>query len=363
MRGNHQDPYLRMESSSSNYSLSSTDALIQQDTHTSSSQRNGPFPAYSNPFMSTDGTNNAVNASNAFQRRRSVQSTTALNQSLSRSYHRRGSIPCLSISAQNSPQLSPKKSHTAPNPFPELINSPPPTPSINHRRSRSSNMDDRSWLTPEELEADFSTLQSSPSGQLLTKQDSQSSDNITANANDSQQTQSSQQPVPPSQSNVHSSRLSSIYNASDSSLNSTQHNTALPRSDSKYLYTQMSNGSDVAMRKTSVPDRYSPPSRHSPTNGYSDRRSPECQQGVIYEQASALITPHGYTKQMLKVYTDDKNYRTVTINEIMPASEVCHMLVQDSGYLPNKNWTMVEVLPKFDLGMCVCVFILGSHLA
>ena len=88
--------------------------------------------------------------------------------------------------------------------------------------------------------------------------------------------------------------------------------------------------------------------RVSPTHG-TGRSSPESE-SVIYDHASALVTPHGFTKQMLKVYTDEKNSETVKIDEKMKACEVCHMIVRNSGHPVNKNWSIVEVLPKFDLG-------------
>ena len=153
-----------------------------------------------------------------------------------------------------------------------------------------------------------------------------------------------------SQTSLSSSRLSDLHKTSDVNNAKLYHsNQALGRGEAKYLYKQSSSSSDSLRNLCSV-DRYSPPSsRNSPVNNTVERRSPESQ-SVIYEQASALITPHGYTKQMLKVYTDEKNYKTVTINEIMSAAEVCHMIVEESGYTAHKGWSLTEELPKFSLG-------------
>ena len=342
MRGNSVDPsqcsYMHMDSNSGNSSAYSNDALSEPP--------NGAINTNQSAYIANSrkqSTEQDIEKS-VFQRRKSTQSTSALNRSLMTSYHRRGSIPCLLTSVQQSPQLSPKKSHTAPNPFPELINSPPPTPSFDHRRSRSSNMDDSTWLTPEELETDNNSISSAASTQQLVKQDSQASDGSVVSP---MRFYSSPLQTQLSQTNLQSMKSNDLYKSSDARLHGS--NQALSRNDSRYLYKQMSSSND-SLRNIVPVDRYSPPeSRNSPVNGAVERRSPECK-SVIYEQASALITPHGYTKQMLKVYTDDKHYKTVTINEIMSASEVCHMIVDESGFTANKSWSLIEYLPKFALG-------------
>ena len=71
---------------------------------------------------------------------------------------------------------------------------------------------------------------------------------------------------------------------------------------------------------------------------------------------SAVMTVEGYTKRMVKVYTDASNYQVVTITEVTSANEVCRKIATDLGLAHNINHALVEVLPKFDLGTFLQVY-------
>ena len=56
------------------------------------------------------------------------------------------------------------------------------------------------------------------------------------------------------------------------------------------------------------------------------------------------------TKTMLNFYTDDKNHKSVLLQDPMKASDVCCLLTLKNHAAEDKSWTVVETISKFHLG-------------
>ena len=362
MRVNQSDPYLLMDSSasSSTVSVASADPMLTNGhTEVPSGFSNHAFPRHKSH----------VAVKPPIDRRLSVQnaSSNSLHRPLSKTFHRRGSIPCLAASAQNSPQLSPKKSHTTPNPFPELINSSVPAPEVVHRRSRSSTVEEETWQNFEKPSTLTGSDGEASSTEALSRRGSKSTDYLDSTFSDETPGATSQEVSSALRQSSRMSGSSSMYDILRKGPAAAAAVTSPPRNgELRCLKTQLSSSSLLSESPTQKFrsfsfDRHSPTHalRHSPTHSLrhsptgSSRHSPVHDSGMTSpcaDDMSAVMTVEGYTKRMVKVYTDASNYQVVTITEVTSANEVCRKIAADLGLAHNINHALVEVLPKFDLG-------------